>query len=335
MPQDAKSRPDVTGDHDRSAVDEAAQWHRRLQSRSVSVDELTEFHNWRREPANAEAYAAIERSWENDAGLSLDSDIRRELNGHWRRVHWHLLLAKWRLQIVSCPARVAAGLVAILLISGLAAVWLLAGPRYRTATGEQLAVNLADGTRVHLNTQTSLRVAYSAGERKILLSNGEAFFDVTHDPARPFWVVADGVRVRAIGTAFDVRRDGDHVRVLLVRGRIAVWHPSPAGSAETDMTPGERFDSQTAVTPDRADVMAATSWLDGRLVFNDTPLSIAIAEVNRYNPKPIKLDAPAFAAERISGTFVTGNSDAFVAAVTAVLGLKASTSVDAVTLHAS
>ena len=326
----------MTGDHDQSAVEEAARWHARLQSRSISVEELTAFHHWRREPANADAYAAMERAARQSAkrGTGRDLDGERQLGRSPYRIRLRLVWADWRSRVVS-PFRAAAGLAAVLLMSGLAAAWLMAGPRYRTAAGEQLAVDLTDGTRVHLNTRTSLRVAYSAGERKILLGQGEAFFDVTHDPARPFWVVADGVRVRAIGTAFDVRRDGDHVQVLLVRGRVAVWHPSPAGSSETDMTPGERFDTLTAIRPDRADVAAATSWLDGRLVFKDTPLSTAIIEVNRYTLRPIKLDAPAFASERISGTFATGNSDAFVAAVTAILDLKARTTPDAITLQPS
>lgn len=325
----------MTGDHDQRAVEEAAQWQARLQSRSVTIEELTEFYRWRRVPANAEAYAAIERIREKNGRRGTNAYGPDTLHRFGRWIGWRSTCAWGRSHIAEYPVRAAAGLATILLIAGLAGTWLLAGPRYQTATGEQLAVSLADGTRVKLNTQTSLRVAYSAAERKILLGDGEAFFDVTHDPARPFWVVADGIRVRAIGTAFDVRRDGNHVSVLLVRGRIAVWHPSPTGSTETDMTAGESFDSRMATSPDSTDVGAATSWLDGRLVFKDTPLSIAIAEVNRYNPRPIRLDAQAFASERISGTFATGDSQAFADAVSAILGLEASASPDAITLHAS
>ncbi len=319
-------------DEHKAALDEAARWHARLQSRAVAVEDITTFYAWRRVPANAAAYAEVERTWAQSASLADDPDILAALRATRKRTAWRIYLLSWRRRIAARP--VAAGvavLLPLLLGAGIAA-WISTGPRYRTASGEQLAVNLDDGSRVRLNTRTQLRVAYSADERRIILAQGEAFFDVAHDTSRPFWVVADGVRVRAVGTAFDVRRDGARVRVSLVRGAIIVWHPSSTGPVEEHMTAGQVFDSVRPDAPISGNAARETSWLEGRLIFQDTPLSTAIAEMNRYGGVPIELDDDALAAERISGNFATGDSQGFVQAVAAILDVKATSRPDRIEL---
>lgn len=110
---------------------------------AFSVEELTEFYHWRRMAANAEAYAALERVREKSGRLGTNSDnpdTSRRF-GHW--IGWRSTWACWRSHMAKYPARAAAGLATILLIAGLAGAWLLAAPRYQTATDEQLAVSLA------------------------------------------------------------------------------------------------------------------------------------------------------------------------------------------------
>ncbi len=91
-----------------------------------------------------------------------------------------------------------------------------------TAVGAQRELPLPDGSRVVLNTETEIAVAYTPAERRLELRRGEAHFIVTKDSARPFVVSVDGVAIRAVGTTFNIRRRGDTADVLVTEGRVRV-----------------------------------------------------------------------------------------------------------------
>ncbi|MFD2427832.1 FecR family protein [Sphingobium scionense] len=93
---------------------------------------------------------------------------------------------------------------------------------YRTALGETRTVQLADGSRIHLNTNSSVEVALRDDIRQITLLKGEAQFDVAHDKKRPFIVNADGTLVRAVGTMFNVRLRADVTELTVIEGIVAV-----------------------------------------------------------------------------------------------------------------
>ncbi len=89
---------------------------------------------------------------------------------------------------------------------------------------------LPDGSRMTLDTDSEVDIAFAPERRNLRLVKGRAFFDVAHDAQRPFAVVADGREVEALGTRFDVRMDPGQVRVVLVEGRVSVKsanHASP------------------------------------------------------------------------------------------------------------
>jgi transmembrane sensor len=155
-----------------------------------------------------------------------------------------------------------------------------------------------------------------------VLEHGQAFFDVAHDASRPFVVVADGVRVRALGTRFDVRRDGEAVRVTLVQGRVQV---RARGESATELRPGQAVvaDRRGVSQPAPVNAGAVASWTTGRLTFSGVPLREAVAEVNRYSDRKVVLDAPeAVAGELVSGQFVAGDVDNFVAGARSLYGLR-------------
>src|SRR5581483_9214616 len=93
---------------------------------------------------------------------------------------------------------------------------------YTTAAGGYERQTLADGSVVELNGNTQVQVAYSPAERRVRLVQGEAHFTVAKNKRRPFWVEAQGVSVRAVGTAFNVRLDPQRVDVLVTEGRVPV-----------------------------------------------------------------------------------------------------------------
>src|SRR5882757_6092785 len=116
-------------------------------------------------------------------------------------------------------------LAAAVLVAGLVgAMMLLSGShRYGTGVGEIRQVPLSDGSVVAINTQSTLEVAMHPDMREITLARGEAWFRVAHDKRRPFIVSAGRIRVRAVGTAFSVRRHDDGADVQVTEGVIETW----------------------------------------------------------------------------------------------------------------
>lgn len=200
--------------------------------------------------------------------------------------------------------------------------WLQRPTEYATSVGEQRVVQLADGSRVHLDTASEIRVRFSGAGRIVTLDRGQAFFEVAPDASRPFTVEAGQASVTALGTSFDVRRSGGSTQVVLVTGRVEV--KSVPGAPAKVMAPGQAAVlSGSAPVVSAADVERATSWKQGRLIFRDTPLPVAVAEINRYLDKGIVLDAPGLSQTTVNGVFETGDRDAFVSTAAEVFGLRA------------
>ena len=163
----------------------------------------------------------------------------------------------------------------------------------------------------------------------MVLARGEAFFEAAHDAARPFVVEADGTRVRAVGTKFDIRREPDLVRVTLLEGRVQVANADQPAS--TTLSPNQQLTvTAKGVSPVRqADVAEASAWTSGRLIFHETPLEDAVAEVNRYSSRKLVLDVPVgLARTPVSGAFNTGDTHGFVSAVEGGYDLQSSSDVD-------
>ncbi|WP_157219181.1 FecR family protein [Flavisphingomonas formosensis] len=303
---------------------EAAEWLTRLDARSVASETLDDFYRWRREPVNATAYAEVEAMWLACEALGEDRDVALAVREALTRPSWQRrLFGGWDRML----RRPIVALASLLLLVGIGTATWLAWPRgteYATAVGEQRLVPLEDGSRVRLDTATRLTVRFSSRERRIDLLAGQAYFEVAHDPARPFNVQVGDARVTAVGTQFDVRASDREATVILVEGRVALSdRRDPAERRQ--MLAGQ----QAASSPDGwnrpspADVAALTSWTTGRLVFRDLPLDQAIAEVNRYARHPIRLGPGVPTAQKVSGSFATGGTAAFLTAVTALYGLKA------------
>ncbi|MGK6355669.1 FecR family protein [Sphingomonas sp. DT-207] len=304
------------GTQEERADEQAAEWLAKLNTRSVTTEELESFYAWRRAPGNAERFARAEAFWRESRALGDDPDIAAAVGDALSRPR--LERRGWR------PSRrmvlAGAGLAPVAAGAG----WLLVGMAraYRTAIGEQLLVSLADGSRIRLNTDSALRVHRANAGRRISLDRGEAFFDVKHDPARPFEVRARGVTVQAAGTQFDVRRAAGEVQVVLARGAVMVdgGAGAPARLARAGLSAIVNADGEIATRA--VDLEAVTSWTSGRLVFRGTPLDQAIAEANRYSENRIELGDPTLEDAKVDGTFQTGDTESFVAAVSALFSLK-------------
>lgn len=247
--------------------------------------------------------------------------------------------------------KIAAGLAALMLISG-AGWWALdrglivantqptqvtselGSARYQTARGERSTVTLADGSVMTLNTASLADVSYDGSERAVSLHRGQALFDVAHDPETPFKVYAGDRVITAIGTSFEVYLDGDQVRVALLEGRVNVVQRNSEGTsrplAENTLNAGEVLFASPAM-PTRVrggDVERLLSWKDGLVAFDQTPLSEAVKEMNRYASRPLILADGVVGRHRVSGTFRVGETERFARTVSELFPITSTSSGD-------
>jgi transmembrane sensor len=212
--------------------------------------------------------------------------------------------------------------------------------RYVTAVGERLVIALPDGSTATLDTDSVMELAYTRTERGIRLLKGQALFDVAKHKPIPFQVYAASRRITAVGTEFNVRLDGNDVRVALLEGVVKVTTAAKPGE-QADVRPrsiimraGEVADLPTVETIHiaAADTGKIVSWRSGVLVFLDKPLGEAVAEMNRYSTHPIVLEGMETARYRVSGVFKTGDPEHFAEMLTESFPLSLSFGADGTTV---
>lgn len=212
----------------------------------------------------------------------------------------------------------AAGSLAALAILA----WYASTPHWQTfvtRVGTVAPVMLPDGSRLTLDSNTRLRVAFDSHHRTVRLDRGEAVFVVAKNPARPFTVEIADKRVVAVGTLFSVRRNADDIQVLVEEGRVRVEdHAGLAGTPRTTQLEagGEAETHRGEIViahPGLPEIERQLSWRDGYLAFQGTQLSVVVAEFNRYLAKPIEIDDPSIESIRIGGRFRCTDPEAFLA----------------------
>jgi transmembrane sensor len=245
----------------------------------------------------------------------------------------------------------AAAAAAVAVVTVAAAVWLFVERtgwhEYATDFGGIERIVLDDGSVVHLNTNSVVRVHLTSALREIVLARGEALFKVAHDTSRPFDVHAGETTVRAVGTEFSVRlrdareaRNGrNDVEVLVREGRVAIDPPkkqleratafppsvSTLSAGETVTISAKRVHVQRVAD---ADLTRKLSWVEGRLWFERETLANVVAEFNRYNRRQMVIADPAIANLRIGGGFEATDPESFMAALERTLGVRAFPSPD-------
>jgi transmembrane sensor len=299
----------------------------------------------RAESAAATWIARRERDdWSGDDQVQLDAWIKTSTDN---RVAWLRVNAAWqqtgRLRSLRSPTtsgkamhrtHVRTGALAgcvVLVVAAIAAWYLLrVGPSYHTEIGAFQAVSLTDGSKVTLDTNTRIHVHVTQTERRVDLEQGEAYFEVAKDLARPFVVSAGDKRIVAVGTQFSVRNERGEVRVIVTEGSVRVERE--AGDTMRHMMQLQagsiaRAGPDAVLVEDRpiSELEQLLSWRTGRLSFDDSPLADAVAEFNRYNTRRIVIVDPAVAAIRIGGTFRATNIDAFVRLIASDFPITATT----------
>lgn len=211
----------------------------------------------------------------------------------------------------------AAAVIAVLLTAGLAtssvAKRLMRPVVVFTQLGERSQVVLPDGTKVWLNS--SSRVEYAAPlfsrERRVKM-DGEAYFEVEHDPRAPFVVTTEGLDIKVLGTRFNIRNlDNEHtVSTVLLEGSVMAYATGDQSSS-VRLRPSQQllFDTRTKAMRLMDDPSAERSinWIDGRLSFDRNTLSEIVAELKRYYNVEVRFMDPSLSGERFSGEFRVGD----------------------------
>jgi transmembrane sensor len=337
----------------------AAAWHDRLHRENVSDETRKAFEGWlATSPRHRQLYESIDRAWSTLREAAEDPQIlalrhetalrlTRRNSRTLRPLRWVAAAALLALGIGAASLALRSPSDHSLIARLIDTLPLRNADHFETATGERLAFTLQDGSQVTLDTQSELRVDFSLAERRVRLTHGQAFFEVAKDAKRPFVVEAHHRRLVAVGTAFDVRVDGDQVKVTMVEGTVRVERREAAAPAASEsakysatgrspsgvttpessaaqsaevatITAGEQLvtDAQREDRVRTTDPERDTSWRRGQVIFDNTRLADAIAEVNRYSEAKIELADPDLADLRLSGAFATGRPNVFVEAVT-------------------
>jgi len=237
---------------------------------------------------------------------------------------------RWRRFTVMTAAAAALVMLAVV----------LTGPsrEFETKTAERHLAALTDGSRVELNARTALAVDFRREERHVRLIRGEALFNVTKDPARPFVIDTPAGTVRVTGTVFDVRAtSGDRVEVTVLEGTVQVHAAQDTSTASTSAGAPMAPMHDAAITPGRQAVMSGgnvdlrtlpggavqnvTAWRQGQVVFEDTPLSEALERFAAYDQRKITVE-PGAADLRLGGRYGLDDLDGLLTAVERVLPVR-------------
>ncbi|MBI3345677.1 MAG: FecR domain-containing protein [Burkholderiales bacterium] len=332
-PETGDAPPRVTPD----IAAEAALWVARLHGPDRSPAMEREFRSWQaRSAAHREAFGRCTETWQDVALIGLATAYDTVASVRASHAARGLRNKTWRWSAAFGLAIAVAG-------GGMLLQHWREQDVYRTAIGEQRLIVLDDGTRMLLNTDTRVRVAYGSAQRTVEVRGGEALFEVAKEARRPFVVHVAGSEVVAVGTVFSVRftdgpQDRDALAVTLIEGQVNVRAAAGRGAdglapdQTTLLRPGDRLQLHHAApiqslagaaSLDRPNVDQVMAWRRREAVFQDSALVDAVEEMNRYSRTPVVLTGGIRdAGLRVSGLFRTGDSAGFARAVAALHGLS-------------
>lgn len=307
------SAPD-TRPLERAVARAAAQWLMRLHAGELSAAEQQACAHWR------VADPEHERAWQR--ALALNQQLGLLPCGPALAA---LNRPRGPLPAARQPGRRVAlgGLVALLTAGPMAwLLWREPAAEYQTAIGERRELLLPDGTRLHLNTASAVDLRFSASERRIRLRQGEIRIDTAPDASlqRPFLVDTAQGSLRALGTRFVVRQQGEsHTLLVVEQGAVEI---RPSGGPALIVRAGQqaRFGAAGA-QPAQPAASHAAAWAQGVLFANEMRLVDFAAELSRYRPGLLQCE-PAVAGLRISGAFQLARIDAVLDALPATLPVR-------------
>lgn len=308
----------------------AREWVLYLHSDAVEAARLAEFEAWvGADPAHARAYRDCEQLMgdltlvEELAEIDLEPAPPCRLPPHRPR---------------SFNARMLAPVAAFAAVLVLALAFALqlqpAAPTFATDVAQLRDITLPDGSLVTLGGRSRIATDFSDSQRHVTLLEGEAFFAVSKDPARPFYVAVGDRLIRVVGTQFDVRHGVGLVRVAVLEGVVEVLQaeapaadePLLADAPKQVLHAGEQVvaligrpqHTRTAVEPGEAG-----AWRRGWLSYENASLAEIVADANRYSERQIVLDSESLRQLRLTAAFGADTVDQFIGGLIAAHPIEA------------
>lgn len=319
----------------------AADWLARRDGAGWRVSDEAAFQAWLQEQAaHRVAFLRVQSVWDEAARLkALDPAQAADESS----------VVRLRPRAAAVPVaqsrtrRRFAGVAALLALGVLAGgLWWGGGVEqtdYRTALGRLDSVPLSDGSRATLGSDSQISVRLTRGQRRVALGRGEGYFEVAKDRGRPFVVQAGEYSVVAVGTAFSVRRQGDDVRVVVTEGTVRLEPAGSSGASVTVLPAGSVATTSGAGvlvrTQSLDEVARLVDWRSGLLAFQDTSLSAAADEFNRYNARQLQVGDTEAGALRVGGSFRWDNLETFVALLEEGFPVCAQREPERIVLHSS
>jgi transmembrane sensor len=230
--------------------------------------------------------------------------------------------------------------------------------------GSKSRIFLPDGSVVNLNSGSSLKYtssAFNSGSRSVSLT-GEGFFTVVKNPARPFYVNASGIKVKVLGTTFNIKAypDENFVETLLVKGKIEIFASSDKKEkgkpiiltpnqralflkSENEFIPNfkDKVRAGVAVTPVKLKTInlqspskteQAISWKDNKLIFDNESFSSLVIRIERWYNVRIVVNYPELYSARFTGKFDKETLEQVMIALVSVTPFKYNIKKDLVTI---
>ena len=294
---------------DERAREEAGQWFAIMRRGATTLEERKAFDRWRADPTNQRALDSMHELWGELAVLKTRPirPVAQPTPG--RRAF---------MVAASVTALVAVGTGAFLMPR-------VIRTEVRTGIGEQQTRALPDGSVMAVNVDSRLQYDFDA-RRQITMDDGEAAFYVRSDPDRPFIVTAGAYDVRAVGTAFNVRRRGGAMEVAVSEGVVAIIDRGSGlelmrlRAGEKSVLPPESGKARGLVVP--VSVESVAQWRMRVLEYDDVPVQVLIAELNRFYDRPLRIAGAALAERRITVRLSVEDRDRTLQTVTELLDAR-------------
>ncbi len=299
--------------------EQASYWVSLLHDRNCTSQQRLAFQAWlSQSPQHQQAYQEVEACWQQMGNLEALAKPQLEaarayINNNQHKRRW--------LPIQSLA--IAASILLLVIAVPFARLFLDNGV-YLTAKGEQTHIQLSDDTRIDLNTDSEIKVAYTFFERKVRLERGEALFTVTHDADKPFEVAASDGFIRDIGTQFNVYKQADKVAVTVLEGEVSVSYQQ--AKTRQNLMAGMQLiyseDGQKQLTNNDESIHDVAAWCDGQIIFKSQRLETVLEQLSRYHSVQLNVGNAKLAALKVSGSFPTENLDLALNTIAASLPVQ-------------
>ena len=217
-------------------------------------------------------------------------------------------------------ATVASLLVVLCVATFSSEGWYGNSSHYQVARGSHETINLADGSRLEMNTDSEIKVRINHWQRSVEVMKGEVYFSVIHNAEKPFIVQAGAGRSIDIGTEFDVYRQAEQVIIAVQEGSVRV-EANQSRDLITSEAVAYNQKGDFINLPAKLNIDSVTAWRRGKLIFDNRRLDEVLSEIGRYHKVQLRLAETQLADNKVSGTFFIDRLEANLATIANSLNL--------------